>query len=199
MRTPFTLFALSCLTCLAALAAGQGGQDLALIAGLATIASALLIFLPGKPSRSRQSQKPPQIPWVVIDGSNVLFWSPTGAALATVVQVLRRVEAAGLCPVVWFDANVGYRVGDRWLGPIELAKALNIPCKQVFVAEKGHPADPFLLKMAIQRGARVITNDRYRDWVAQFPDIKKPGFLIQGRFGAKGVELLPAMAQAIAA
>ena len=185
MSVPLFLFLFSCLVYIAARSAGEGAQDLALIALLAILASALLWLLP-------RPHAPPRYPpkaWIVIDGSNVLFWNPAGPALTTVAQVVRRANAAGLHPLVWFDANVGYRVGDRWLVPIELSKALNTPRKQIFVAEKGHPADPFLLDMAIRRNARVITNDRFRDWVAQFPAVTTSGFLIQGRFGPSGLEL----------
>jgi len=195
------LFLLSCLAFVAARSAGEGGQDFALIALLAIVASVLLWFLPKPAAARRAPQKYSPIPWLVVDGSNVLFWNPAGPSLETVAQVLRRAEAAGLHPLVWFDANVGYRVGDCWLGPIELAKALSSPRKRVFVAQKGHPADPFLLEMATQRGARVITNDRFRDWSAQFPSVTTPGFLIQGRFGPSGLEmdLAAAAAPALAA
>ena len=113
-------------------------------------------------------------------------------------KVVRRAEAAGLQPLVWFDGTVGYRVCDCWLGPIERSKALIIRRKRALVAGKGHPADPFPLEMASQRDARVITNDRFRDWVADFLIVTTPEFRIHWRFGSTELELAPAAALAMA-
>lgn len=119
--------------------------------------------------------------WVVIDGSNVLYWQGESPSLNAVSAVLGEVRKAGLTPVVWFDANVGYKVGDSYMNPSELARRLGISRKQVRVAPKGSPADPLLLQEAAKLGTGVVTNDRYRDWVADFPDVTQPGVLVPGR------------------
>jgi hypothetical protein len=72
-------------------------------------------------------------------------------------------------------------LGDRYLGPVALARLLGLPIRHVFVAPKGTPADPLLLQRAERLRARVITNDRFRDWVDDHPQLQDPGFLIKGQ------------------
>jgi len=127
--------------------------------------------------------------WVVVDGSNVLYWQDESPSLGSVSAVLDEVQRAGLTPVVWFDANVGYKVGDSYLNPAELARRLGISRKQVRVAPKGSPADPLLLQEAAKLGTGVVTNDRYRDWVGDFPDVAQPGVLVHGRVEGGAVTL----------
>ncbi len=126
-------------------------------------------------------RKRPEPRWVVIDGSNVMHWAEGPPTLDTVAAVLSEVKAQGLLPLVWFDANVGYKVADRYLGPGRLARHLRLDERQVRVAPKGTPADPLLLKDARFLGAQVVTNDRYRDWAESHPMIGEPGFLVRGR------------------
>jgi hypothetical protein len=123
----------------------------------------------------------PPVPWIVVDGSNVMYWEAETPSLDTVRHVLRAVEAEGLVPLVWFDANVGYLVGGRYLRPEKLAKKLGLRQGQVLVAPSGTPADPLLLDEATRLGARVVTNDRFRDWAAAHPIVREPGMLVRGR------------------
>jgi hypothetical protein len=122
----------------------------------------------------------PPIPWIVVDGSNVLYWEAETPSLDTVRQVLRAVEAEGLVPLVWFDANVGYLIGGKYLRPEMLARKLGLRQGQVLVAPSGTPADPLLLEEAARLGARVVTNDRFRDWAAAHPIVREPGVLVRG-------------------
>ena len=85
----------------------------------------------------------PRKRWIVIDGSNVLYW----------------------------------------------AGAINLPAKQVLVAPKGTPADPLLLEGAAMLKARVITNDRFRDWEEAHPEVREAGFLVRGRIDGKVIRL----------
>lgn len=127
----------------------------------------------------RRRREAPQN-WIVMDGSNVLYWDRETPDLSSVRHIVEILEEEGFAPVVWFDANVGYLIGDRYLGPGPLAKRLGLPVRQVLVAGKGTPADPLLLKDAERLGARVVTNDRYRDWEDSFPRIREEGFLVRG-------------------
>jgi hypothetical protein len=126
-------------------------------------------------------RRPPPVPWIVVDGSNVMYWEAETPSLDTVRLVLRAVEAEGLVPLVWFDANVGYLIGGAYLGPEKLAKKLRLRQGQVLVAPRGTPADPLLLEEAARLGARVVTNDRFRDWAAAHPIVLEPGVLVRGR------------------
>ena len=50
----------------------------------------------------------------------------------------------------------------------------------MLVVPKGSPADPWILTTARDFGARIVTNDRYRDWAEAHPEVEKPGFLVRG-------------------
>jgi len=119
--------------------------------------------------------------WVVIDGSNVMFWQDETPSLSTVSAVVGEVKKAGLTPLVWFDANAGYKVGDRYMNPGDLSRAIGVPKKHVRVAPKGSPADPLLLEDAAKLGTGVVSNDRYRDWAESYPSVMQPGVLVRGR------------------
>lgn len=101
---------------------------------------------------------------IVMDGSNILYWAGEGVDPSSLRKVIAAVRKAGYHPVVWFDANVGYLIEDRYAGPVRLSKIFGLPAKDVFVAPKGEPADPHILAAARARGALIVTNDRYRDW-----------------------------------
>lgn len=127
--------------------------------------------------------------YIVIDGSNVMHWQGRQPSVATLRTVLTELIRRGFTPVVWFDANVGYKIGDRYLGPHPLAKLLDISAQQVLVAPKGLPADPLLLDCAIKLQTKVVTNDRFRDWAESYPQAKEPGFLVTGNICDGGVAL----------
>ena len=83
-------------------------------------------------------------------------------------------------PVVWFDANVGYLVGDRYLGPSPLARSFGLSVRQVIVAPKGTPADPMVIEGARSLNARIVSKDRFRDWQDQFPEVRDADSFLRG-------------------
>ncbi len=172
MVVPAVLLVASLAGALASLAIWGPVLNAPLYLALISMAGALLLLIAAR-ARIRPA-------WIVIDGSNVLHWEDERPALATVGYVVDALKGEGFVPVVWFDANVGYLVGNRYMGPAPLARALGLPARQVFVAPKGTPADPLLLMHAARNGARVVTNDRYRDWAAAHPKVREPGFLVSG-------------------
>jgi hypothetical protein len=117
-----------------------------------------------------------------VDGSNVMHWQNEVPQIATVRIVVDALEARGFHPGVVFDANVGYKIGDRYQDDAAIARMLGLTENQVLVVPKGTPADPCLLQTARDLGARVVTNDRYRDWAEAHPEVRTPGFLIRGGF-----------------
>lgn len=141
---------------------------LLILAGVAATLVALLY-----PRLKRQN-------WIVMDGSNVLYWEDKAPELAAVRRVVLQLQARGLQPVVWFDANVGYLVANRYLGPRVLARALGVSQRQVIVAEKGTPADPLVLEGARALRARIVTNDRFRDWAEDFPEVADAALFVRG-------------------
>lgn len=140
----------------------------------ATIASLLLLW------RLLRWLRKPRPVWVVVDGSNVMHWGDGQPSLDRVRALLGLLAARGWRAAVIFDANAGYKIGDRYLGDRALARALALPSGRVLVVPKGTQADIFILRAARDMGARVVTNDRYRDWVDDHPEVQGPGYLIKG-------------------
>ena len=93
------------------------------------------------------------------------------------VDALKR---RGFRPVVWFDANVGYLVADRYMGPSPLSRSLGLSQRQVIVAPKGTPADPMVIEGARTLRARIVSNDRFRDWQEQFPEVREASNFLRG-------------------
>lgn len=124
---------------------------------------------------------------ILVDGSNVMHWAGQ-PSLDTLIGVLEEVRAAGLKPLVIFDANAGYLLFDRYAGPREFARQLGLPSDQVVIVHKGVPADKVLLKMAQKTGARIITNDNYRDWSRAYPAmIGDRDRFVNGKWSPHGV------------
>jgi hypothetical protein len=103
--------------------------------------------------------------------------------------VVAALKAQGLDPGVVFDANVGWKLFGRYLGEHELSQLLELPQDQVLVVPKGSPADPWLLTTARDFSARIVTNDRFRDWAEAHPEVDNPEFLIRGSLSGSGVWL----------
>lgn len=97
-----------------------------------------------------------------------------------VLQAVRLMQGKGFSVGVVFDANAGYKVGEKYLDDRHMAARLGLPEDRVLVVPKGVPADAYILKAAQELGARVVTNDRYRDWAEVHPEVARPGFLIRG-------------------
>ena len=174
-------------------------SDLALLAALWAVASLILLALAArkpasaprvKPRRAPRAKPKPRDNWVVVDGSNVIHWQDQTPQLEPVRQVLAALVGRGFTPGIVFDANAGYKLEDRFLDDRAFARLLNLPRDRVFVVPRGTPADHYILLAARDHGARVVTNDRYRDWAERFPEVTDPGFLIRGgsRDGAAWLE-----------
>jgi Zc3h12a-like Ribonuclease NYN domain len=125
-----------------------------------------------KPNRDRN--------WILVDGSNVMHWEDNTPHIEPVRRVVSALKAQGLDPGVVFDANVGWKLVGRYLGERELCKLLDLPQDQVLVVPKGNQADPWLLTTARDFHARIVTNDRFRDWAEAHPEVTEPGFLVRG-------------------
>ncbi len=124
---------------------------------------------------------------ILVDGSNVMFWGgdPSAHVLKSVVASL---VAKGFAPYVIFDANVGYKLSDRYLDDAPMAKLIDVPVDRVLVVEKGISADDRILEIARDQGLRVVTNDRFRDWKGTYPMISKKGFFVRGSFKGGNVQ-----------
>lgn len=125
---------------------------------------------------------------IVLDGSNILYWAGDGPDPDSLRRVLSAVRKEGYHPVVWFDANAGYLIEERYAGPVRLGKIFAMPARDVFVVPKGEPADPKILATARQLKALIVTNDRYRDW-SESEGKGMAGRLVKGRITGGEVSL----------
>lgn len=159
-------------------------SSLLLIAGPCVVACYWILWQqrlrPQQDVAARRKKPARAVAHVIIDGSNVMHWQDGAPQLQTVRDVLNIVTAKGLTPTVIFDANAGYKIGDRYEGGRALARRLFLRDNAVFVVPKGTPADVHILNTARRIRARVITADRYRDWAETYPEVVEPGFLIRG-------------------
>jgi Zc3h12a-like Ribonuclease NYN domain len=105
---------------------------------------------------------------VIIDGSNVAH-STEGekAALENIRVVRAKLIEEGYEPVVLADAALRHQIDDE-PGFEQLVE--NGTIKQ---APAGTDADYFILSFARELGANIVSNDRFKDRVQAFPEIKK--------------------------
>lgn len=177
MRAPVFLFLISCVGIAVAVLL-PGWSDLLLLAVPMALAAGLLLLR--RPTRP--PQEPASGPPVILDGSNVMYWKTQTPDLAPVREVIATLKARGLSPSVIFDANAGHLLHGKYWHDSDFARALNLPESRVTVVDKGTPADPLILHTARKTGARIVTNDRYRDWLDTYPEARKRGHLIRGGY-----------------
>lgn len=165
---------------------GQAAEVYGWIAGLAAVLAFVYLLLRLLfPARRRKAAQTAEI-WILVDGSNVMHWADNTAKLAPVKRVVDHLKALGFVPGIVFDANAGWKLEGRYLHDGDFAQRLKVEKRQVMVVPKGTQADPFLLETAQEFGARIVTNDRFRDWAEAHPEVKEPGFLIRGGYRHDG-------------
>jgi len=182
MAVPLLLLLLSGIGCLAAVMQ-PGSSDILLLTGPCLLASLFLLL---RALFGRKAVKPN---WILVDGSNVLYWRYNTPNLDTLRDVIGDLAARGFTPAVVFDANAGYLVAGKYQHHRAMGALLGLPADHVTVVPKGEPADPVLLTAARNLKARIVTNDRYRDWAAPHPEVGTPGHLVKGGFNDKGLWL----------
>lgn len=123
----------------------------------------------------------------------MIYWLDNTPQLAPLLQVVHDLSRQGMKPGVVFDANIGYKLTGKFMGERDLSRMLSLPRDQILVVPKGKQADPFLLETARDLKARIVTNDRYRDWTDRYPDVARPEMLVtgemrDGRVSLRGLE-----------
>ena len=131
--------------------------------------------------RSRRAREAAQ-KWVILDCSNVMHWKDGTPRIETVREVVSHLSSHGFNSGVVFDANAGYLTSGSYLHDSGFGKALGLPEERVMVVPKGAPADPTILAAARDLDAQIVTNDRFRDWADDFPEVNDPELLIRGGF-----------------
>jgi hypothetical protein len=124
----------------------------------------------------------PEPKWIVIDGSNVMHWKDGTPQIDTVREVLECLAGLGFSPGVVFDANAGYLISGQYQHHDSFGRLIGLPEDRVMVSPKGTPADTTILASARELGARIVTNDRFRDWADKYPEVREPGYLINGGY-----------------
>ncbi|HEY0809526.1 MAG TPA: hypothetical protein VGD49_05155 [Longimicrobiales bacterium] len=105
---------------------------------------------------------------VIIDGSNVAHSTEGEKAMLENIRVVRaKLIQEGYDPVVLADAALRHQIDDE-PGLEQLVEHGTI--KQ---APAGTDADYFILSFARELGANIVSNDRFKDRVQAFPEIKK--------------------------
>lgn len=180
MYLPLGLLLVSGVACVAAVML-PGWSDGLLMAGPSALAGLILLARAVVRRRSRT--------WILIDGSNVLYWKDGTPQIDAVREVVQHLAGAGFAPGVMFDANAGYLLAGRYQHHGAMAEMVGLPEDRVLVVPKGTPADAYLLAAARDLGARIVTNDRYRDWAEAHPEVAAPGHLVRGGFRDGGLWL----------
>ena len=185
MRTPLIL-AVLCTLALSAAVYVPGYGDFALIAAPSLLAALWLVWR-ARPAPTVPAPRPAPIPglvlpMVVVDGSNVLHWKDGTPQIDTLRDVVTRLRSEGFAPGVMFDANAGYLVAGKYQHDHAMARKLGLREDEVLVVDKGRPADETILTAARELGARVVSNDRFRDWADRFPEVHTPGHVIRGGY-----------------
>jgi Zc3h12a-like Ribonuclease NYN domain len=117
---------------------------------------------------------------VVIDGANVAYEERSAGGkpkLANLLKVRRELEERGFDPVVIVDASLKYDIDDQ-----EQIETL-IRSQQIRQVPAGTDADFFIIQLADQLDARIVTNDRYKDYAERYPWIPErrvPYMIVKG-------------------
>ena len=105
---------------------------------------------------------------VLVDGSNVAH-STEGeeAQVANLIAVRDKLRDEGLEPIIVADAALRHQIDDpeRYEQMIESG--------QVRQAPAGTDADYFILSFARELNASIVSNDRFRDRMKQFADVRE--------------------------
>lgn len=164
--------------------------DLTLVAVPVILAALVIVLWRRRRASTRQN-------WMVLDGSNIMHWKGGTPDLAPVREAIAVLDTHGYKSCVVFDANAGYLLFGRYGRESNFAKRLDLPEKHIMVVPKGTPADPYILAAARDVGAGVVTNDQYRDWVGDFPEIRTRSHLVSGGYRGRKLTLnLPRAANA---
>jgi hypothetical protein len=105
---------------------------------------------------------------VLVDGSNVAH-SIQGEPphVANIIAVRDKLREEGFEPIIVADAALRHQIDD----PARYEKL--VEDGQVRQAPAGTDADYFILAFARELGAGIVSNDRFRDRIKQFPEARE--------------------------
>jgi hypothetical protein len=104
---------------------------------------------------------------VLVDGSNVAH-SIEGEPphVANLVAIREKLREEGLEPIIVADASLRHQIDD----PASYEKMIDDGL--VRQAPAGTDADYFILSFARELNASIVSNDRFRDRMKQFPEVR---------------------------
>jgi predicted thioredoxin/glutaredoxin len=117
---------------------------------------------------------------VVVDGSNVAHEEKSVSGkpkVSNIVAVRRALEEQGFEPLVVIDASLKYDVDDP-----DQIEAL-IEHQSIRQVPAGTDADYFIIQIAEQYEASIVTNDQYREYRSRHPWIperRMPYMIVKG-------------------
>ena len=102
---------------------------------------------------------------VLVDGSNVAHATEGGEARLDNIQlVMRKLSSDGFKPLIVADAALRHQIDDK------ATYEKLVDDGVVHQAPAGTDADYFILSFARQLGARILSNDRFRDRARDFSE-----------------------------
>ena len=118
-------------------------------------------------ARAPETGPRPESERVIVDASNVAHSTEkTGPLLANVRLVRDRLTEDGMTPILVADAALRHQIDDAD-GYEALVKA-----GEIQQAPAGTDADYFILSFARELHASVLSNDRFKERIDHFPEVK---------------------------
>lgn len=104
---------------------------------------------------------------VLVDGSNVAHSTEgESAQVANLLAIRDKLRSEGLDPIIVADAALRHQIDD----PKKYEQMIDDGI--VRQAPAGTDADYFILSFARELNASIVSNDRFRDRIKQFPEAK---------------------------
>ena len=114
-----------------------------------------------------QSDVQPESNTVLVDGSNVAHSTEGEKPLiANLIAVRDKLKEEGLEPIIMADAALRHQIDD----PAQYEQM--VESGAIRQAPAGTDADYFILSFARELNATIVSNDRFRDRMSQFPEAR---------------------------
>jgi hypothetical protein len=105
---------------------------------------------------------------VLVDGSNVAHSTEGSKPLvANLLAVRDKLKEEGFDPIIVADAALRHQIDDPKVYEDMIGSG------SVRQAPAGTDADYFILSFARELGADIVSNDRFRDRIKQFPEARE--------------------------
>jgi hypothetical protein len=118
-------------------------------------------------AEGERPEREPSSGVVLVDGANVAHSSEAEPPRVSYILAVRdKLREEGMKPVIVADAALRHRIDDP------KAYERLVDAGEVHQAPAGTDADYFILSFARELDASIVSNDRFRDRLAQFPEAR---------------------------